>query len=96
MKANITNQMLFELLTKANSEVVLLKKQLQKSTTNNKKLFYSYSEVAQILCISVEGVRSKVRRGELLRTCNNNTPLIYKDSLNSYFKSQNPDYTELF
>lgn len=95
---NITNKMLYELIASLNAEVISLKQQLKKSSSNNthSKLFYSYAEVAQILCISVEGVRSKVRRNELERTCNNNTPLISRESLNNYFKKQNPNYENLF
>jgi len=84
--------MIYDLLMSYKAEVMQLKKQISKSNNTNKKLFYNYVEVSEILCISVEGVRSKVKRGSLQRTCNDNTPLISRESLNSYFKKQNPNF----
>lgn len=88
------NKAMFELIVSLKEEIILLKKQGNKGFTQ-KKIFYNYAEVAELLCISVEGVRTKVKRGTLERICSDNTPLITRESLNNYLRSQNPNFKGL-
>lgn len=89
---NITNKILYEIIAGLKAEVVALRNQVKKSNNISLQLFFNYEEVAQILRVTPEAVKTKVKRGALIRTCSDNTPLISRAELERYFKSQNPDF----
>lgn len=55
-----------------------------------KKKYYSYEEAAFILCISIEGLKTRIKRGQMIRTSNNNRPLIADNEIERFLKTQNP------
>ncbi len=80
---------LIEILEKKNAEV--LKSLLSKLLPVVRKKYYSYKEAAEILCISVEGLKTRLKRGQMFRVCNNNRPLIEASEIERFLKAQNPD-----
>jgi hypothetical protein len=52
--------------------------------------FYTYKEASQHLGITVEGLKSRIKRGQMNRVTNNNRPLIAHSELQRFINSQNP------
>ncbi len=73
----------------SNQQMDALKKLLP--TLLGKKKYYTYREAADMLCISVEGLKTRIKRGQMLRICNNNRPLIAHSEIMRFLDSQNPD-----
>jgi hypothetical protein len=68
--------------------VIALQKQLQ---PQQKQKYYSYKVAAEMLGISVDGLKTRIKRGQMLRICNNNRPLIAHTEIMRFLASQNPD-----
>ena len=60
-----------------------------------KKNYYSYEEAAFILCITIEGLKTRIKRGQMIRTSNNNRPLISHNEIERFLKTQNPKLNRL-
>lgn len=84
----MTDKKLTEILERNNAEVLKnLKKELCIIRT---KKYYSYKQAAEILCISVEGLKTRLKRGQMKRVCNGNRPLIAASEIERFLKTQNP------
>ncbi len=57
----------------------------------NKK-YYSYKEASEILCITVEGLKTRIKRGQMVRITNNNRPLISHVEIERFLNKQNPKF----
>ncbi len=84
----MTNKQVFDLIANLTNQIEALKKQLKPS---QKKKFYSYKEASEMLCISVEGLKTRIKRGQMVRITNNNRPLIAHTEIMRFLSSQNPD-----
>jgi hypothetical protein len=69
--------------------VVALQKQ---SIAQKRKKYYSYKEASEILCIKVEGLKTRIKRGQMVRTTNNNRPLISHEEIERFLNNQNPKF----
>jgi hypothetical protein len=54
------------------------------------KKYYSYAEASELLCISVEGLKTRIKRGQMNRICNNSRPLIAQTEIERFLNAQNP------
>jgi len=84
----MTNKQVIELIANLTNQITELKKQLKPS---QKQKFYSYKEAAEMLCITVDGLKSRIKRGQMLRITNNNRPLVAHSEIMRFLGSQNPD-----
>jgi len=65
---------------------------LQAQLKPTKKLkYYTYKQAAEMLCITVEGLKTRIKRGQMVRVTNNNRPLIAHTEIERFLKEQNPD-----
>ena len=55
---------------------------------------YNYRDAAEILNISVEGLKTRIKRGQIKRITNGAKPMIAHEEIERYLKSQNPDNDE--
>jgi hypothetical protein len=86
----MTDKKLIQLLKQQNAELL---KALQKELAPlRRKKYYTYKEASEILCISVEGLKTRLKRGEMFKVCNNGRPLISGVEIDRYLKSQNPGF----
>jgi len=86
-QSDIHTRDLIRLIEKLTAEIVLLRANL-KPPINQK--YYSYKQASEMLCISVEGLRTRIRRGQMNRVSNNNRPLIEHKEIMRFLKEQNP------
>ena len=86
--SKMTNKDLLIVITELRKEIVELRKQLN---PEKKQKFYSYKEAAEMLRITVDGLKSRIKRGQMLRVTNNHKPLIAHTEIMRFLESQNPD-----
>ena len=84
----MTEKQILGLIANFTAQIEALKKQLKPS---QKQKFYSYKEAAEMLCISVEGLKTRIKRGQMVRITNNNRPLIAHVEIMRFLGDQNPD-----
>ena len=63
---------------------------LKPQTHQHKKLGATYREASEYFGITVEGLKSRIKRGQIRRITNNNRPLIPYSEIERFIKSQNP------
>ena len=68
-------------------ETLITQTQSQKKQKN-----YSYQQASEMLCISVEGLKSRIKRGQMQRICNGNRPLIQASEIDRFLNKQNPTF----
>lgn len=85
----MTNKQVIELIANLTNQITELKKQLKPAAQKQK--FYSYQEAAQMLCITVDGLKSRIKRRQMVRITNNNRPLIAHSEIMRFLGDQNPD-----
>ncbi len=66
-------------------ETLITQTQFQKKQKN-----YSYQQASELLCISVEGLKSRIKRGQMQRVSNGNRPLIQASEIERFLNKQNP------
>lgn len=59
-----------------------------------KKKYYSYREAAEILNISIEGLKTRIKRGQIQRISNSGKPMLSALEIERFLKSQNPEFME--
>ena len=64
------------------------------SKPQRKEKYYNYKEAASILCITVEGLKTRIKRGQMRRISNGNRPLIADAEIMRYLHNLNPDEKE--
>jgi hypothetical protein len=84
---------LMELILKMTLEIADLKRQLQPI---KKQKYYSYKEAAEMLCLTVDGLKTRIKRGQMARVTNNQRPLIAHKEIMRFLEGQNPDGLEAF
>ena len=84
----MANKELKATIDRLTAENTLLKSLLKPP---KKERFYTYKEAAAMLRISVEGLKSRIKRGQMNRICNNNRPLIALSEIMRFLQEQNPD-----
>jgi 2-C-methyl-D-erythritol 4-phosphate cytidylyltransferase len=60
----------------------------------HKQKYYSYKEASELLRISVEGLKTRIKRGQMIRVVNGNRPLINQNEISRWLKTQNPQGLE--
>lgn len=85
----MSNAEIYELISHYSKQIESLKKMVGQSTTKLK--FYSYKQASEMLGITVDGLKSRIKRGQMVRICNNNRPLIAHSEIMRFLASQNPD-----
>src|ERR1035437_5043452 len=84
----MSNKEVVQLIASLSNQIKALQKQLQ---PQQKRKFYSYKDAAHMLCISVEGLKTRIKRGQMVRITNNNRPLIAHTEIMRFLNEQNPD-----
>ena len=79
----------YQLISFYNKQFEALTKLVKSSQTKQK--FYSYKVASEMLGISVDGLKTRIKRGQMVRICNNNRPLIAHSEIMRFLNSQNPD-----
>jgi hypothetical protein len=88
----MSNNEVVKLIECLNNQIIALSKQLKDLQEPPKKQkFYSYKEAAVILRITVDGLKSRIKRGQMVRITNNNRPLIAHAEIMRFLGNQNPD-----
>lgn len=54
------------------------------------KKYFTYKEASEYLGISVEGLKTRIKRGQMFKVANNNRPLIAFSEIERFLNSQNP------
>ena len=85
----MSNAEIYELISHYSKQIESLKKLVGQSTPKLK--FYSYKQASEILGTTVDGLKSRIKRGQMVRICNNNRPLIAHSEIMRFLSSQNPD-----
>lgn len=85
----MSNAEIYELISHYNKQIEALKKLVGQSTPKQK--FYTYKQASEMLGITVDGLKSRIKRGQMVRICNNNRPLIAHTEIMRFLASQNPD-----
>ena len=85
----MSNNEVVKLIECLNNQIKALSKQLQKPHQEQK--YYSYKDAATMLCITVEGLKTRIKRGQMVRISNNNRPMIAHTEIMRFLASQNPD-----
>jgi hypothetical protein len=70
-----------------------LRKELKQAIGQRKEKIYSYQEASELMNLSIEGLKSRIKRGQIQRVCNGNRPGISGKEINNYFESLNPGQT---
>ncbi|MBL7921162.1 MAG: hypothetical protein JNJ40_12665 [Bacteroidia bacterium] len=86
---HVTNYQLYSELEVLINEVSDLKKNLKPI---KKQKRYNYKDAAELLCITVEGLKTRVKRGQIQRISNGATPMISHEEIERFLKKQNPDF----
>lgn len=68
---------------------LLLSNKKQKET----KKYLTYKEASELLGITVEGLKTRIKRGQMYKVANNNRPLIAFSEIERFLNSQNPKIT---
>lgn len=84
----MSNNEVVKLIECLSKQILVLQKQLQ---PQQKQKYYSYKDAAARLCITVEGLKTRIKRGQMVRICNNNRPMIAHSEIMRFLASQNPD-----
>jgi hypothetical protein len=69
---------------------IKLDKAILENKVKNKKKFLNYKQASEYLGISVDGLKSRIRRGQMFKIANNNRPLIAFSEIERFLKLQNP------
>ena len=85
----MSNNEVVKLIECLNNQIKALSKQLQQP--QQKQKYYSYKDAATMLCITVDGLKTRIKRGQMLRITNNNRPMIAHSEIMRFLGSQNPD-----
>lgn len=85
----MSNNEVVKLIECLNNQIKALSKQLQ--PPQKKQKYYSYKDAATMLCITVDGLKTRIKRGQMQRICNNSRPLIAHSEIMRFLGSQNPD-----
>ncbi len=56
----------------------------------SKKKYLTYKEASEYLGITVEGLKTRIKRGQMFKVANNNRPLIAFTEIERFLNSQNP------
>jgi hypothetical protein len=86
----MSNNEVYQLISFYNQQIEALTK-LVKSSSQPKQKFYSYKQASEMLGITVDGLKSRIKRGQMQRICNNNRPLIAHAEIMRFLGDQNPD-----
>jgi hypothetical protein len=54
------------------------------------KKYLTYKEASEYLGITVEGLKTRIKRGQMFKVVNNNRPLIAFSEIERFLNSQNP------
>lgn len=54
------------------------------------KKYFTYKEASELLGITVEGLKTRIKRGQMYKVANNNRPLIVFSEIERFLNSQNP------
>lgn len=85
----ITNHEIFDEFEMLINEIASLKKIVK--PLKNKKT-YNYKEAAELLHLSLEGLKTRIKRGQIKRISNGGKPMISIEEIERYLKNQNPEY----
>lgn len=83
------NAEIYELISHYSKQIETLKKLVGQSTPKLK--FYTYKQASEMLGITVDGLKTRIKRGQMVRICNNNRPLIAHAEIMRFLGNQNPD-----
>jgi hypothetical protein len=64
--------------------------QLPSKKQNEIKKYFTYKEASEYLGITVEGLKTRIKRGQMYKVANNNRPLIAFSEIERFLNSQNP------
>ena len=84
---NVTNKQLYTLLLQLKNKVADLKKQIKPI---KKQKNYNYKDASEILCITVGGLKTRIKRGKIKRITNDGKPMISHEEIQRFLSSQNP------
>ena len=88
----MSNNEVVKLIECLNNQIIALSKQLKDlQEPQQKQKYYSYKDAAKMLCISVDGLKTRIKRGQMVRITNNNRPMIAHAEVMRFLGSQNPD-----
>jgi hypothetical protein len=78
------------LLSKFNSLEQKIDQLLANKRQKETKKYYTYAEASEHLGITVEGLKTRIKRGQMFKVANNNRPLIAFSEIERFLNSQNP------
>lgn len=88
MKATTTNKMLLEAIILLTNRVASLEAQIKPLRADK---LYSYKEASEMLNLTVEGLKTRIKRGQIKRTPNGNRPGVLASEIKRYLREQNLD-----
>jgi hypothetical protein len=88
---HITNYQLYVMMQQLINEIEELKKNLKPI---RKQKRYNLKDAAELLCISVGGLKTRIKRGQIRRITNGATPMVSHLEIERFLKQQNPEFKE--
>lgn len=64
--------------------------QLASKKQKETKKYFTYLEASEYLGITVEGLKTRIKRGQMFKVANNSRPLIAFSEIERFLNSQNP------